>query len=175
MAGPEGNRENRLAAADVRQGRVKLTADGRLGRFARLHALVDAEPDRDKFDIDVDYQAPKGGVLAGMIGAQAGYRALIKGKGAWKRWEGYGHVARDGEQFAAFRIGNQAGRYTITGQAKPETAIAPGLLRRAAGGTVSYKAVGLLQASVLSGSVVPPSQTLKRRPLMTGGAAAPLS
>lgn len=153
LAGEESQKANLLARADIRDGRVMVSADGRLGRFDRFSALVDAMPDADKFDLKLDYIAPKGGVIAGLAGADAGYRARISGDGSWSRWNGGGYVTRDGDNFAAFRLTNEAGRYTIVGQARPQAAIAPGILRDVVGDTVSYKAVGTLADSVLQGTV----------------------
>ncbi|MGN6499373.1 MAG: translocation/assembly module TamB domain-containing protein, partial [Tsuneonella sp.] len=135
---------------DVRDGRVLLKADGRLGEFDRLHALIDAEPDRDKFDIALDYLAPKGGVIAGMIGAKSGYHAIVNGKGTWKDWRGYLYVARDQDKFAAFLLSNKAGQYGFAGQVYPGDLIA-GLPGRLAGKAVSLKAAGTLVNSVLKG------------------------
>src|SRR5690606_4599117 len=50
------------AKADVRDGRVLLDADGDLGGGDTLRARVDAEPDGDRFDLDLDYRAPAGGL-----------------------------------------------------------------------------------------------------------------
>lgn len=153
VAGPEAHKTNLLASADIRQGRVKLKADGRLGESDELHALVDAYPDGDKFDLDVDYLAPSGGVIAGMIGADAGYRARLFGNGTWSAWNGRGVITRDGDNFAAFKMLNRSGAYTLVGQANPQAAMAAGFLRDVAGETVSYKAVGTLKDSVLDGTV----------------------
>ncbi len=153
LAGPEAHKANLLAKADIRDGRVLVRADGRLGRFDRLHALVDAEPDGDRFDLELDYLAPKGGVIAGLAGADAGFRAQVFGDGTWSAWRGGGYVTRDGANFAAFRMVNQAGRYTVVGQARPQASMAAGLLRDAVGSLVSYKAVGTLADSVLQGSL----------------------
>ncbi|MGX7951880.1 translocation/assembly module TamB domain-containing protein [Tsuneonella sp. HG249] len=153
VAGPTAQKANLLANADIRDGKVLVRADARLGRFDRLRALVDAEPDGDKFDLELDYLAPKGGVIAGLVGTKAGFRARLFGDGRWSRWNGGGYVTRDGANFAAFRVTNAAGRYTILGQARPQPALEAGLLRDALGTLVSYKATGTLEDSVMEGSV----------------------
>jgi translocation and assembly module TamB len=153
VAGPAAHQANLTARADIRDGRVYFRADGRLGAHDRVHALVDAEPDGDKFDIDVDYLAPKGGVIAGLVGTKAGYRAHVKGKGRWSDWRGGLYVTRDDETFAAFRLTNKAGRYGILGQAYPQAALA-GLPARIAGNKVSLRADGTLVDSVVDGRVV---------------------
>ncbi|MGL6042995.1 MAG: hypothetical protein ACRC1J_03650, partial [Sandaracinobacteroides sp.] len=47
--------------ADIRSGRVLLDAQAASGTGDRLLLLVDAEPDRDRFDLKADLRAPKGG------------------------------------------------------------------------------------------------------------------
>jgi translocation and assembly module TamB len=101
VAGPEAHKVNLVGKADIRDGRVMAKVDARLGDKDALHALVDAEPDRDKFDLNVRYDAPKGGVLAGLIGTKAGFQGIVAGKGSWSKWDGYGYFTRDGANFAA--------------------------------------------------------------------------
>src|SRR5690606_34480155 len=79
---------NFQARADVRDGRVLLDADGQFGGGDRLSALIDAYPDGDRFDIDVDYRAPVGGLLATLMGAEDDVRARIVGQGDWDAWNG---------------------------------------------------------------------------------------
>jgi len=152
IAGKTGQKVNLLASADVRSGRVKIKADGRLGAQDMVHALIDAEPDGNRFDIELDYRAPKGGVLATIIGAQAGYRGQIEGNGTWKKWDGIAVVTRDAERFAAFTLANDAGKYAILGQVYPAKVLT-GLPARVGGQAVSLKAQGTLKDSVLDGAV----------------------
>lgn len=150
VAGERAQRIDLTAKADIRAGRVLLDAEGRLGRRDRIDLLVDAEPDGNRFDLEFDYLAPQGGVLAEMIGADAGYAARIVGDGTWQAWRGALVVRRDGEVFSAFRLGNRAGQYRVVGQAYPTGAV-DGLLARTLGPTVSLAATGTLQDSVLDG------------------------
>ncbi|RXZ64064.1 translocation/assembly module TamB domain-containing protein [Pelagerythrobacter rhizovicinus] len=147
------------AKADIRDGRVFLSADGRLGEHDRLHLLVDAEPDGDRFDMDLDYLAPQGGVIAGLVGAEAGYRALIKGDGTWSDWRGALLVQREGERFAAFRLTNRDGRYGLVGQATPAPALT-GQLAEVFDGPISLAAFGTLEDSVLAGDLAVRSRTV---------------
>lgn len=147
------HRVDLAAKVDIRDGRALVRADGRLGARDRLALLLDAEPDRDRFDIDLDYNAPRGGVLAGLIDAEAGYRLRIGGEGRWTDWRGALLARRDSETVAAFRLTNAAGRYRIAGEAYPD-GIVSGLVGRTLGPKVSLVASGTLEDSVLAGRLV---------------------
>src|SRR5690606_19664378 len=95
------------ARADVRDGRVLLDSSGELGGGDTLEALVDAYPDGDRFDLDVDYRAPAGGLLATLVGAEQDVRARIVGDGDWQAWNGAFVVTQGGEHIAALRLGNR--------------------------------------------------------------------
>src|SRR5690606_15144010 len=136
---------------DVRSGRLLLDADGRLGGGDVLRALVDAEPDGDRFDIAVDYRAPAGGLLASLVGAKEPMRARLIGDGSWSAWEGAFLATQAGSNIGAFKIDNRGGRYKIVGQARPEGYVT-GLPAAALGKVISLAAVGTLEDSVLDGS-----------------------
>ncbi len=150
IAGDGAQKVNLAAQSDVRRGRVYLKADGRLGREDRIHALIDAEPDGDTFDIELDYRAPRGGVLAGMIGSDAAYRGIVTGEGTWNTWSGAVLFKRDDARVAAFQFTNRAGDYTISGQAYPGPWLS-GLPANALGKAVGLIARGRLEDSVLDG------------------------
>lgn len=139
------------ARADIRDGRVLLTANGELGGADRLRLLLDTEPDRDRFDADLDYRAPAGGLLATLVGADEDLRARIVGDGSWQRWNGAFVVTQGGENIGAFRLLNRAGRYTVVGQARPGGYLT-GLPAQALGDVVSLAAVGSMENSEIDGS-----------------------
>jgi translocation and assembly module TamB len=140
------------AKADIRQGRVLLDADGQLGGGDELALLIDAEPDGDRFDIDLDYVAPVGGLLAEMMGADETVRARIIGNGAWRDWTGNFLVNQGSANLAAFRIYNREGTYRVVGQARPGDYLT-GLPAAALGEVVSLAGVGTLKDSVLAGTL----------------------
>lgn len=140
------------ARADVRDGRVLLDANGQFGGGDRLRALIDAFPDGDRFNIDLDYRAPAGGLLATMMGAEEDVRARILGNGDWDAWNGSFVVNQGGTPIAAFRLYNREGRYKIVGQARPEDYLT-GLPAAALGEVVSLAAVGTLEDSILDGTL----------------------
>lgn len=140
------------AKANIKRGRLYLSADGRLGRADRIKLLIDAEPDGDKFDMALDYRAPQGGVLASMIGAKAGYRAWIGGEGRWSNWRGHAFVRRGSDRFAAFRLTNKAGKYGLVGQVFPD-AVTDGVAARALGKATSLAVLGRLEDSIFTGDI----------------------
>lgn len=144
------HRADLSAEVDIRSGRALVRADGQLGARDRIALLLDAEPERDRFDIDLDYRAPRGGVLAGLIDAEAGYRARLHGAGTWSNWKGTLLARRDDEPLAAFRITNRSGRYRLAGEAYPD-GLVTGTLDRALGDKVALVASGTLEEGLLEG------------------------
>ena len=141
-----------VSKADIRQGRVLLDVNSLLGGGDRLIGHIDAEPDRDKFELNADYAAPSGGLLAGLAGAKSDIRAKLFGKGKWSTWNGGLYVTQNAKPFAAFRLTNRAGRYGAVGQAWPDGLLA-GTARAAIGPALSLKFDGTFQDSVLSGAI----------------------
>ena len=141
-----------VSRADIRKGRVLLDVNSLLGGADRLVGHIDAEPDRDKFELNADYAAPKGGVLAGLAGAKSDIRAKLFGKGKWSDWKGGLYATQDTKPFAAFQIGNRAGRFAVLGQAYPDGLLS-GTAKAAIGPALSLKFDGTFKDSVLSGNI----------------------
>lgn len=152
IAGESAQKVNLIGQSDIRRGRVFVKADGKLGAQDRIYALIDAEPDGDQFDLDVDYRAPKGGVLAEMLGSDASYRGVVTGDGTWSSWKGALLIKREDARAVAFGITNRAGDYVIAGQAYPAPWV-DGLSADALGDAVGVIAKGTLQSSVVDGTV----------------------
>ncbi len=169
VAGDEAQRVDLLAEADIRSGRVFLELEGTLGREDRLALLLDAMPDGDRFDLELDYAAPADGVIAGMAGLSQGYRARIAGEGTWTEWLGHGLVISaprlDGDEAAApervagFQITNHAGEYGLLGQIAPPIA-GDGLTARALGEALSLAVVGRLEESTFDGQITAATRAL---------------
>ena len=54
----------------------------------RIAFHLDAEPDRNKFDLGARVIAPADGLVPAMIGTQRAINLAIGGKGSWTRWRG---------------------------------------------------------------------------------------
>ncbi len=151
VAGP-ARKVDLTAKVDIRAGRALVRANGSLGGGDKLAALIDAAPDRDKFDVALDYAAPRGGLLAGLIGAQRDVHAIVAGKGTWTKWDGGLLLQQAGKQAAAFRLTNRAGHYALLGRAAG-TLLPAGLAQRALGKSFYLGASGTFLKSVIVGRV----------------------
>lgn len=141
------------ASANVRSGLVDIKAKGDLGGGDVFDLLVAAEPDGNRFDMDVDYRAPLGGLLAELVGAREDLRLRLAGEGTWQKWNGRLVLDQSDEAIGAFRILNRAGRYTVSGIARPDGYVT-GTVAAALGRQVAVGAVGSLSGSVLDGGLV---------------------
>ena len=140
------------ARADIRDGRALLRIVARAGGGDRVFALLDAAPERDRFDVKLDYAAPRGGLLATIAGADSDLRTRIAGQGGWQRWDGALLAEQGGKRLAALRLTNRAGRYGFLGQIEP-TGLLSGISARAAGKVVDVSGETTLVASRLNGQV----------------------
>jgi translocation and assembly module TamB len=164
-------RANLTAKIDIRAGRALIDALALLGAQDRIVLLIDAEPDGDRFDLEGDYLAPAGGVLAGLAGLDSGYSARVAGDGTWARWRGTA-VARQlnapgpGDErappVAAFGITNDAGRYGVLGQLRAGLDDVT-LAARSLGETTAIAASFTLEDSVVEGRAAVVSPTLDWR------------
>lgn len=141
-----------VARTNIKKGRVYLSADGGFTGSDRLHALIDAEPDGNRFDIDFDYRAPANGVLAKLTGAEEAMRARLKGQGTWTRWNGSFVTWQGRDALAAFKLRKTNDFYRITGQAYPQDYLS-GVPGQLAGKAVSLAALGTFQDRVLDGQL----------------------
>ncbi|WAT19081.1 translocation/assembly module TamB [Aurantiacibacter sp. MUD11] len=141
------------AVANIRDGLVHLDVDGEFGGGDEFAALIDVQPDGDRFDLDLDWRAPAGGFLATMVGAEEDLSVSLAGDGSWTYWEGDLLATQGGDELLDFDIYNEAGQYRIVGRARPEGYFT-GIPGRALGDLVTLTASGTLEDSVLEGDFV---------------------
>jgi translocation and assembly module TamB len=139
------------ARVDIRKGLVKLNANGRLGGGDRFSAMVNAEPDGNVFDLDLDYRAPAGGLLSSLTGARSDWRVRLLGNGTWKKWDGSFLAREGGQPLAAFKLFNRSGLYRIDGLFWHRDLLT-GLPARALGDSAAVALVGTLKDSIAKGS-----------------------
>lgn len=155
----ERRRIDLTGRADVRKGHALVDLNGRLGGKDRLIAHLDSEPDRDKFELAADYNAPKDGLLASLTGTPADVMAKVGGKGGWRDWHGFAVAQRGGKPLAALQLGNRAGRYSVAGLVHPGDLIS-GLPARAIGETLGLVFNGTFANNVIDGRLAAQGQAL---------------
>ncbi len=139
------------SSVDIRDGHAHIDARGELGGADRLALLLDAEPDADRFDIDLDWNAPAGGFLAAMAGAKEDLALRVTGEGGWSNWQGRLTGRQGGAPLVNARLLAESGRYRLAGSAFPGDNFA-GLTARALGREVRFTADGTLANAVVAGS-----------------------
>jgi translocation and assembly module TamB len=116
--------ERRVAAltaeADVRKGRalVRLEA-GVKGGGDRVSLNLDAEPDRNRFDLAIHADAPAGSALGAMLGTERPIRLAVEGKGSWSVWDGSLRLDLSGRRTAELALRARSGRFGLAGWAAP--------------------------------------------------------
>ena len=149
IAGP-ARRISFTASGDARAGRLRLDANGELGGGDVLSLTLDARPDGDAFDLDLDWRAPRGGLLAALAGLEADSTIRITGAGRWRHWDGH-LIASSGEvERARLGLAARAGAFGVGGEVRPE-GLVQGLAGRALGEVVRISAGGTLAERVLAG------------------------
>ncbi|MEA3065568.1 MAG: translocation and assembly module TamB [Sphingomonadales bacterium] len=106
--------------ADIRSGRalVDLKAVVKQGGD-RLSLLLDAEPDRDRFDLDVRLVSPARGVAGAILGTERPIALTVEGDGRWAAWNGRARLDLSGRRTADLRLRAENGRYGLAGSLAP--------------------------------------------------------
>ncbi|MFL6845151.1 MAG: translocation/assembly module TamB domain-containing protein [Allosphingosinicella sp.] len=106
--------------ADVRSGRALVDLKAMVkGGGDRLSLLLDAEPDRDRFDLDIRLASPAGGVAGAMLGTKRPILLLVEGDGRWASWKGSARLDLSGRRTADLALSARSGRYSLGGRLAP--------------------------------------------------------
>jgi translocation and assembly module TamB len=121
----------RQVGGQARSGSVRGSADVHSGRALvelaavinnggdRLHFHLDAEPDRDRFDLAARVSAPANGLIPAIVGTKRPVELWLGGKGSWSRWRGTAGLDLSGRPTARLALGVDQGRYSLNGQWAP--------------------------------------------------------
>ena len=107
------------ASADIRSGRAHVDLAALVAGSDRLRLRLDAEPGRDRFDIDARARGTADGVLARLSGIRRPLALAVTGDGNWSRWDGTARATAGGVPVADLTLGNRAGRYLLAGTLVP--------------------------------------------------------
>lgn len=139
---------SRVAILD---GTAHVEAHGKVGDADRLALLLDAAPDADRFDLDLDLTAPAGGLVASMAGLEQDLALRISGTGGWRKWQGTVNGQLGGAPLVSARLAAQDGLYRLAGTAFPGDRLT-GIAARALGRQAGFTAQGTLADAVAQGT-----------------------
>jgi translocation and assembly module TamB len=147
--------------ADVHSGRalVELAAVMNNGGD-RIAFRLDAEPDRNRFDIGARAIAPADGLLPAIIGIKRSMNLSIDGKGSWTRWRGRAAVDLSGRPTVRLALGVDQGRYRLQGQWAPAQFL-KGRNYRLAVPVVNIRGDATLKDRILDGQLSASSAALR--------------
>ncbi len=147
--------------ADIRSGRalVDLKAKVRDGGD-ELNLLLDAEPDRDHFDLDVRLAVPENGVVGAILGTKRPIALQIAGDGSWSAWGGTARLDFSGQRAADFALKAEKGRYRLSGELAPAQFL-KGKLARLSAPAILVNAHATFADRRLDGALSLRSQALK--------------
>lgn len=118
-----------VGAADVHRGRalVKLGAQVQGSDVLRLN--LDAEPDRDRFDLTLAARGNADGVMAHLTKVNRPIFVQVDGQGSWKNWQGRALAIAGADRMIDLSLANAAGRYHVNGRVAPGVLLKGGLKR----------------------------------------------
>ncbi|AHE53361.1 translocation/assembly module TamB domain-containing protein [Sphingomonas sanxanigenens] len=158
VAGPA--RTGRLAGtADVRSGRAMVRLNATIGRGDRLNLVLDAEPDRDRFDLDARLAAEAGGVFGKLLGTDRTVAARIVGDGRWTAWQGRALVDMSAMRVIDLSLGVREGAYSLSGSLYPSR-VSQGKLMRLSAPRILVDGMATLAARRLDGRLALRSQAV---------------
>jgi translocation and assembly module TamB len=106
--------------ADVNHGRALVELAAVLNNGGdRIAVHLDAEPDRNRFDMFTRVIAPADGLVPALIGTKRAMNLTIGGKGSWTLWRGTAALDLSGRPTARLALGVDSGRYRLQGQWAP--------------------------------------------------------
>ncbi len=104
-------------SADIRSGKALIRLEGGLKGADRFAILLDAEPDRNRFDVDARVTAPADGLLPAMLGRRLPIDLKIDGDGRLEQVARQGDGGSVGQTQSVACLAADAGRYRLNGKA----------------------------------------------------------
>lgn len=105
--------------AEIRAGRAMIGLQLGMLDGDKLAARLDAEPDRNRFDVDVRAIAPRDGLLPALVGLKRPIDLTIAGDGSWTRWRGTAQLLVERRNSANLALAVDSGRYRLSGFVAP--------------------------------------------------------
>lgn len=137
-------------SADIRDGRAMVKGGAWTSAGDRLRLLLDAAPDRGRFDLGARLSAPVGSMFGKLLRATRPIEAAIAGKGDWAAWNGTAKLNAGGTPLVDTALQVRKGDYRLTGGLFLES-VTKGRLQRLAGKRIAIDGAGVLDRGILTG------------------------
>jgi translocation and assembly module TamB len=147
--------------ADVHSGRALVELQTLIANGGdRIGFHLDAQPDRNKFDLHARVIAPADGLVPAAIGVRQPVNLAIAGKGNWKRWRGTAALDLAGRPTARLALGVDNGIYRLEGKLAPVPFL-EGKLQRLTTPIVNVRGEGKLKDRILDGQLTAATPELR--------------
>jgi translocation and assembly module TamB len=146
--------------ADVRSRRALVELEAAIAGSDRLALTLDAEPDGDRFDLEVRARSAAGGVLPALVGSKRSLDLVITGDGTWTRWRGGVALDMSGRRTARLGLAADDGRFRLRGVMAPSQFLT-GRMMRLTAPVVRVSGTATLKDRILNGQVTMGTSALR--------------
>ena len=147
-------------SADVRSGRAVVKLGVAIEKSDRLLLNLDAEPDGNRFDLELRARSAAGGVVPALFGSKRSLDAVITGDGTWKRWKGTAALNLSGRPTARLNLRANSGKFGLSGVVSPSQFL-KGKLQRLTAPVVKVSGSATLKNRILDGQLLLGSGSLR--------------
>ncbi|HET7816722.1 MAG TPA: translocation/assembly module TamB, partial [Sphingomicrobium sp.] len=155
-------RSGRLnGSADIRAGRAMVDLRAVMDRGGdRILLSLDAEPDRDRFDLEARVASPANGLVPALVGTKRSIELVLTGEGGWSAWRGAAALDMSNRPTARLHLTARDGRYGLSGAIAPAQFLT-GKLQRLTSPTVKVAGDARLEEGILEGRLTLGSASLR--------------
>jgi len=147
-------------SADIRSGRALIRLNAAVAGTDRLALSLDAEPDGNRFDLEVRAHSAPGGLLPAILGSKRSLDLAVTGDGSWTSWQGSAALNLSGRPAARLSLSNREGRFGLRGVMAPAQFL-KGRLMRLTAPVVRVTGEATLEERVLDGELTLGSAALR--------------
>ena len=140
------------ADADIHNGRALLRLTAATNARDKLRLLLDAEPDRNRFDIDAKVEGPANGVIARLAGWKRPVDGLISGSGSWAAWKGRATLDLGNTRLVELGLSAHRGKYALDGTLAPSSLLS-GKMQRLTAPMIRIDGAATLAHRTLDGNL----------------------
>jgi len=114
-----------VGTVHIADKRAQIKAEGRaiaapgVAGGDRLALLLDAVPDDNRLDIDLQVNAPAQGLVASFTGVEQPMTLAVNGKGDWQKWDGRLTGRMGNDSLANVALTARDGTFTLRGPMRP--------------------------------------------------------